>query len=450
MPTEYDLATRDRHVRRDGDAYGTQLLTYLPQGQAWPREPGSTLVNTLTGLAYTYGFVDSRAADLLERDSDPRLTTDAEWSAGWPQPNSPARPDGLLDEWERAWGLPDPCFPPGVRIEESFGDNILIGAWSTVGGADVSGAGDYIALTEDGTDGTHFVKQQFVALDKDEYRVSIKWRPITGVGKAPRGLMFSIESFDSGANIWINADGTLNVAETINWGTGVAISAPKSTRAGDDWLIEYTIDVSIANKFDTCGLYLVSDDTSYQGLDNGTGIEFRNASLTTVTRTEIPIAQTVAQRQKMLVLYMTWLGGQSRAYFIGLMEYLGFTGLEVKEWAPFMAGVSSVGDTRPIKLNDNNSPIIVDGDTFITDTSKQFRWYIGPPEMRFYWSMNVGMVSVSWFRASSGQAGVDPHMRMGAPDDLQCLLNRWRPAHTQLVYDFSSSPATYDPMYGTP
>lgn len=92
--------TRDRHVRRDGDAYGTELLTFLPQGQAWPREPGSTLVNTLAGLAYTYGYVDGRAADLLETESDPRKTVE------------------LLPDWERAWGLPDPCFPDATSIEE--------------------------------------------------------------------------------------------------------------------------------------------------------------------------------------------------------------------------------------------------------------------------------------------------------------------------------------------
>ena len=79
----------DRHVRRDGDDYGVQFLTFLPQGQAWPREPGSTLVNACTGLVYTYGFVDARAADLLERDSDPRITTELQWPPGWPYRDSP-------------------------------------------------------------------------------------------------------------------------------------------------------------------------------------------------------------------------------------------------------------------------------------------------------------------------------------------------------------------------
>jgi uncharacterized protein YmfQ (DUF2313 family) len=239
---------RDRHVRRTGDDYTQAMLRLLPTGQAWPRSTESTLVKTVDGLCQYYGFIDSRAGDLLERESDPRITIE------------------LLPDWEKAWGLPDPCFPK---------------------------------------------------------------------------------------------------------------------------------------------------------------------------------ATTVAERQRMLVLYMTWLGGQSRAYYSQLMEFLGFS-IEIKEFAPFMAGVSQVGDTRPQKILKGPP------DQTIVDTTKNYRWYIGPPELRFYWSANVGTVSVAWFRAASGQAGVDPHCRIGVQDDLQCLLNRWKPAHTDLVFDFSTSPVINNPMYGTP
>jgi uncharacterized protein YmfQ (DUF2313 family) len=231
---------RDRHVRRSGEDYITPFLNLLPQGIAWPRESDSVLYRVCRGLAKIWGFVDSRAADLLERESDPRFTIE------------------LLPDWERAWGLPDPCFPA---------------------------------------------------------------------------------------------------------------------------------------------------------------------------------ATTIGERQRMLVLYMTWLGGQSRAYFTQLMEWLGFT-IHIEEFAPFMAGVSRVGDTRSI-------------DATTGQLVGNYRWYIGPPEMRFAWSATVGTASVTWFRAASGQAGVDPHVRVGVPDDLQCLLNRWKPAHTDLVLDLSSL-AAGGPMQGTP
>ena len=142
-----------------------------------------------------------------------------------------------------------------------------------------------------------------------------------------------------------------------------------------------------------------------------------------------PEATTIAQRQRMLVLYMTWMGGQSRQYFIDLMAWLGYT-IEIEEFAPFMAGISQVGDTRP-------------------QPDKNFRWYIGPAEQRFVWTVNIGGISLNWFRAASGQAGVDHHLEFGIPESVQCLLDRWKPAHTVLVSDFSSI-SNGDSMQGTP
>src|SRR5580765_8493616 len=82
----------DHHARRTGDDYGTAFLALLPQGQAWPREPGTTLDLACRGLAKYWGEVDRRASDLLEQESDPRKTVE------------------LLPDWERNWGLPDPCY----------------------------------------------------------------------------------------------------------------------------------------------------------------------------------------------------------------------------------------------------------------------------------------------------------------------------------------------------
>jgi uncharacterized protein YmfQ (DUF2313 family) len=233
---------RDKHVRRSGDDYAHALLTLLPHGQAWPRDPASTMVRVLWGLASYWGFVDSRAADLLERESDPRTTVE------------------LLTDWERNWGLPDPCFK-----------------------------------------------------------------------------------------------------ETL----------------------------------------------------------------------------TIADRQRMLVFKMTLLGGQSRDFFINdvARDMLGVT-IQITEYAPFMAGVSQAGDTRALPLN----PDPLKGD---------FRWYIGQPEMRFYWTVHVDSARLTWFRASSGEAGVSPHLRIGLNTDLECLLNRWKPAHTEIVFDYSGL-SRGGSMAGTP
>lgn len=77
------------HVRRSGDDYAGALANLLPTGLAWPRDLASTLMKVVSGLGQVWGTVDSRAADLLERESDPRITEE------------------LLPDWERNFGVID-------------------------------------------------------------------------------------------------------------------------------------------------------------------------------------------------------------------------------------------------------------------------------------------------------------------------------------------------------
>jgi len=224
----------DKHVRRSASDYAVALANLLPVGYAWSREPGTTLMQFVRGLAGIWGYVDGRAADLLEIETDPRRTLE------------------MLSDWERAFGLPDKC-----------------------------------------------------------------------------------------------------LAEPL----------------------------------------------------------------------------TLADLRIALVARITALGGQSRAYIIALAAALGYT-ITIQEFAPFMAGVSRAGDTRPLG-------------------SEYFRWYIGPPEMRFYWTVHVSGARLTWFRSSAGQAGVDPHLRIGLATDLECILRRIKPAHTEIVFDYSGAGIS-DPMAGTP
>jgi uncharacterized protein YmfQ (DUF2313 family) len=97
-------------------------------------------------------------------------------------------------------------------------------------------------------------------------------------------------------------------------------------------------------------------------------------------------------------------------------------------------GISSVGDTRPTGA-----------------AGEPFQWEIGPPEMRFYWSVKVDATRLTWFRVGlgGGQAGVDPHLRIGIATDLECVLRRIKPAHTEVLFDYSGL-GPPDPMAGTP
>ncbi|GGC70929.1 YmfQ family protein [Chelatococcus reniformis] len=209
--------------RRSGDDYAEALANLLPQGVAWPRDPESVLMQLVAGLAQTWGLVDGRAADLLQIESDPRLT------------------DAMLGDWERAWGLPDPC-----------------------------------------------------------------------------------------------------VAEPL----------------------------------------------------------------------------TKGDRRLVLVGKMTFVGRQDRGFFEGYAASLGHR-IHITEHAPFMCGVSACGDTR--------------------DASGDYRWEIGPPEIRFWWTVSFLEVRTTWFRCGheGGQCGIDPMVRMSLATDLDCIFSRLKPAHTDVIFDYS-------------
>ena len=253
----------DRHIRRAGSDYTEAFLALLPQGQAWPKHaPDSVLVQTVEGLCDYWGFVDGRAADLLERESDPRLTIE------------------LLPDWERNWGLPDPCY-----------------------------------------------------------------------------------------------------------------TAP----------------------------------------------------------------QTIDERQLALVMRMTMQGAQSREFFIEVAAMIGYS-ITISEYRVWVVGLDRCGDSRV--YGDGSKPMLNEWDQPIVnpvgkpvaegELSAWPNYGLGPPENRFYWTAHVDQAKLIWFRVTSGQCGVDPHLRIGLADDLECLLNRWKPAHTQIIFDYSGLSNPGDPLAGTP
>lgn len=69
------------------------LQGLLPQGLAWPRTAGATLTRFLDALALRLESLHARTLDLSERESFPDLAGE------------------MLVDWERAFGLPDPCTP---------------------------------------------------------------------------------------------------------------------------------------------------------------------------------------------------------------------------------------------------------------------------------------------------------------------------------------------------
>ncbi|WP_407529446.1 YmfQ family protein [Methylobacterium oryzisoli] len=134
---------------------------------------------------------------------------------------------------------------------------------------------------------------------------------------------------------------------------------------------------------------------------------------------------TIEERRQALLEKMTAQGGQSRMFFYGLAARLGYV-IRIQEFSPFMAGISRCGDTRQQEIN-----------------GLPYRWEIGPSEIRFHWKVRVWGSRISWFRAASGRAGVDPHVRFSQAEDLECLFRRYRPAHTEIVFDYANVSPVY-------
>lgn len=95
------------------ERYAEQLDALLPQGQAWPREPGSRLHALTRALAEEFARVEARA-DALLSEALPATTLE------------------MLEDWERVTGLPDPCVTESQTIQERR--NAMLARLTSAGG----------------------------------------------------------------------------------------------------------------------------------------------------------------------------------------------------------------------------------------------------------------------------------------------------------------------------
>lgn len=85
---------------RTRSAFVHAFMALLPRGEVWPRDPQATLVRVVTGLL---GIVERWAGDVFTF-----LVVEA----------FPPTANKLLTDWERVLGLPEPCFPAALTLEE--------------------------------------------------------------------------------------------------------------------------------------------------------------------------------------------------------------------------------------------------------------------------------------------------------------------------------------------
>lgn len=82
-----------------GADYLSQALALLPEGPAWPKEPTAVLTSFWRASVDPLARASNRMCDLLP-ESIPCFSVD------------------LLPEWERVYGLPDPCVPAAQTLQE--------------------------------------------------------------------------------------------------------------------------------------------------------------------------------------------------------------------------------------------------------------------------------------------------------------------------------------------
>lgn len=121
---------------------------------------------------------------------------------------------------------------------------------------------------------------------------------------------------------------------------------------------------------------------------------------------------TMAERRAAVVAKLAATGGQSRAYYTALAASFGYT-ITIVEYRPFRAGRSAAGDA-----------LTNDGDGDPTDETAWTHW----------WTVQTHSGSVTYFSAGIGAAG-EPLARFG-DDLLECIINRYKPAHTNVIFQY--------------
>jgi len=112
------------------------------------------------------------------------------------------------------------------------------------------------------------------------------------------------------------------------------------------------------------------------------------------------VTQTIQQRRNALVSQMVSVGGQSRAYFIALAAAAGFT-ITITEFSVFTV------------MGHVNDPI-------------------NGPDWWFAWQVNGAALPAADYLRVTG--AVNDALSFWDSNLLTCLLNRFKPAHTTIIY----------------
>lgn len=123
---------------------------------------------------------------------------------------------------------------------------------------------------------------------------------------------------------------------------------------------------------------------------------------------------TFDERRNAVIAQLRARGGASVEYFTGLAADRGYE-VEIAEHRPFTCGRSRCGRADPPER-------------------------VGPPTMRHVWSVALRTPRLTRFRCGNPQSrcGRDPLLRIERAEEIECLFDRLKPAHSTVVYDYSN------------
>ena len=133
----------------------------------------------------------------------------------------------------------------------------------------------------------------------------------------------------------------------------------------------------------------------------------------------VPASITIQERRQRLVQKLTSTGGQSIGYFAEIADNMGYP-VEIKEFRPFVCGSSQCG------LVEEESPT---GSTLVYGLTDL-------PKIRYYWAVEVLEPRVTWFTMGTSELGKDPFAKIDIATDLECVINKLKPGHSNLVFSY--------------
>jgi len=115
---------------------------------------------------------------------------------------------------------------------------------------------------------------------------------------------------------------------------------------------------------------------------------------------------TTDRRRLLLRMRIAEKGGASREFFTCLAATLGYT-ITISEYSPLRCGQGRCGKDQ-----------------------------VGSPINEAIWRVYVKTTTLQYFRAGKSKVGADALGSFGKRKDLECLLNKWKPAHTQIKFHY--------------